>query len=72
MGGDHCACARAQNYDSRGALLWLCESPVLSIGSHPGLLRTVTGKRLVGSATELLLRQRPAGLEHSELFRSMV
>lgn len=47
-------------------------SPALSIGSHPGLLRAIIGKRPVGSATELLLRQRPKGLEHSEVSRSVM
>lgn len=32
--GTHCACAKARNYDSRGPLAWISETPVLSIGYY--------------------------------------
>lgn len=32
--GSHCACAKARNYDSRGPLASISQSPVLSIGSY--------------------------------------
>lgn len=62
--GSHCACAEAVNYDSRGPLASISETPVLSIGSFlSGLLRMVTEKRLGALAAKLLLRQRLRGLE---------